>query len=127
MAPKFQEKAKAAYADEMPANVRARHLRNRMAAQWGYVLTMLETGKRKDAQGRTLTEAWADMVLADPAGEFSRVCADILPKETADAVQSGATLSIQQLYLTAVQAAQSAPNPKQIDGQSKPLETKEEW
>ena len=100
MAPKFQEKAKAAYADEMPANVRARHLRNRMAAQWGYVLTMLETGKRKDAQGRTLTEAWADMVLADPAGEFSRVCADILPKETTDAAQSGATLSIQQLYLT---------------------------
>jgi hypothetical protein len=99
-------------------------LRNRMAAEWQRVLDMLDKGRR-DPQGRTITEVWADMVLADPPAMFALVAAEILPKEQQDtSVGTGNTLSIQQLYLTAVQAAQSAPNPRQLE--AKPLESKEE-
>jgi hypothetical protein len=117
----FAKKAASKYED-MPAAVRARMLRNRMAAEWQRVLDMLEKG-RKDPKGRTITEVWADMVLADPPAMFALVAAEILPKEQQDSANSP-SLSIQQLYLTAVQSAQNAPNPRQIE--AKPLPDKDD-
>ena len=100
----------------------------KMRADWDTVHAMLTDSKapRRDSQGRTVYEVWADMVLANPAEEFARVARDILPKEqlTTDDGTSSTTLSIQQLYLTAVQAAQLAPNPRLIE--AKPLEQKDE-
>jgi hypothetical protein len=91
-----------------------------MSAEWGRVLHLLETG-RKDAKGRTVTEVWADMVLANPGEEFSRVSNMILPKDI-PVSESGNNVitSIQALYLTAVQKANAAPAPRVIEG-------KEEW
>ena len=121
-----QKKEKRHYPKEdMPLHIRTRMLRNRMTIEWQRVIDMLEKGRR-DAKGRTITEVWADMVLADPAGEFARVCQEILPKELVpEAGTSGATLSIQQLYLTAIQSAQTVPNPRQIEGKAE--EEPEPW
>jgi hypothetical protein len=117
-----KEKISQRYPEDMPANVRGRMLRNRMAAEWQRVLDMLEKG-RKDPQGRTITEVWADMVLADPPAMFALVASEILPKEQ-QVDGSSPSLSIQQLYLTAVQSAQNAPNPRQIE--AKPLPDKDD-
>jgi hypothetical protein len=120
----FAKKAKAVaqHYEDMPATVRGRVLRNRMAAEWQRVLDMLEKG-RKDPKGRTITEVWADMVLADPPAMFALVAAEILPKEQ-QVDGNSPSLSIQQLYLTAVQSAQNAPNPRQIE--AKPLPDKDD-
>jgi hypothetical protein len=125
---KQSQLARARGGNEMSQSVAARMTRNKMRADWDTVHAMLTDPKapRRDSQGRTVYEVWADLVLANPAEEFARVARDILPKEqptTGDGTSS-TTLSIQQLYLTAVQAAQLAPNPRLIE--AKPLERKDE-
>jgi hypothetical protein len=56
------------------------------------------------------------MVLANPAAEYARVARDILPAETPDDLNGNAMVNnIQALYLTAVQRAERAPNPRVVD------------
>jgi hypothetical protein len=81
-----------------------------MAAIWGEVLTLLESGKRRHKDGRTLVQVWADAVLDDPASAFAFVNEHVLPKE--QELQPNQQLnSIQNLYLTAVQQAARMPAP----------------
>jgi hypothetical protein len=92
------------YRDNLTPNVRGRQTRHRMVCEWNFVLDML-TGKapRRDAQGRTVIEVWADLVLANPPLEFARVAREILPQETPESGAAGATASsIQTLYLVAM-------------------------
>jgi hypothetical protein len=105
---------------EMSASVRSRRIRERMECEWGFVLDMLTGvgGKkpRRHKDGRTLTEVWADMVLADPAGEFARVAQHLLmPEPDASASGGNVVTNIQSLYLTALQAASREPNPRTIE------------
>ena len=99
-------KARPSYRDDMPANVRSRMQRGRMICEWAFVLDMLNSGKRKHRDGRTLTEVWADLVLENPAQEFARVAKDLLLPETPEAsAGAGAVTNVQALYLLAVQGA----------------------
>ena len=82
-----------------------------MTAEWGLVLDMLTGDKpRRTKDGRNITEVWADMVLADPPGEFARVAQYLLPPELAPDAGAGAVVTnIQSLYLTALTAANVRP------------------
>jgi hypothetical protein len=104
--------------NEISRTAQGRRQRARMTAEWGLVLDML-TGKkpRRTKDGRNITQVWADMVLADPPGEFARVAEYLLPPEVPDAAAgAGATITnIQALYLTALQAASREPNPRTIE------------
>jgi hypothetical protein len=65
-------------------------------------------------------------VLANPAAEYARVARDILPAEAPDDPNGNAVVNnIQALYLTAVQRAQRAPDPRVVDAlaAAKPLST----
>jgi hypothetical protein len=89
--------------------------RHRMNAEWKRVLDMLEKG-RLDPKGRTVTEVWADMVLANPGEEFARVSSMLLPKELPQTEGGGNVItSIQALYLTAVQKANTTAEPIAIE------------
>jgi hypothetical protein len=104
--------------NEMSQSVAARMTRNKMRADWDTVRAMLTDPKapRCDALGCDVFQVWADMVLANPAAEYARVARDILPAETPDDPNSNAVVNnIQALYLTAVQQAQRAPNPRVVD------------
>jgi hypothetical protein len=92
-----------------------RRIRRRMGAEWNRVLDMLEAG-RLDPKGRTVTEVWADMVLANPGEEFARV-SSMLPKDVPQTEGGGNTVitSIQALYLTAVQKANATTEPVVIE------------
>jgi hypothetical protein len=79
---------------------------------------MLESGKRRTKDGRTLVEAWADAVLADPAAGFAYVNEYILMKD-AQPTDNTQLTSIQNLYLTAVQQASKMPAPS--------IEHDDEW
>ena len=109
-----------AHASEHVSTRRSRH---RLRAMWDTVERMLTDPKapRRDAAGRDVFEVWADLVLQNPPLEFARVAKDILPAERPeDAVAGGAIVNnIQALYLTAVQAANRAPDPRvvaQVEG-----------
>jgi hypothetical protein len=105
------------YRDDLTPNVRGRQTRHRMVCEWNFVLDML-TGKapRRDAQGRTVIEVWADLVLANPPLEFARVAREMLPQELPESANDNAVrTSIQNLYLTAVQAANKMPDPRIIE------------
>jgi hypothetical protein len=104
--------------NEMSQSVAARMTRNKMRADWDTVRAMLTDPKspRRDAHGRDVFEVWADMVLANPSAEYARVARDILPAETPDDSNGNAVVKyIQTLYLTAVQRAQRAPDPRVVD------------
>jgi hypothetical protein len=93
-------------------------LRHRMSTEWKRVLDMLEKG-RLDPKGRTVTEVWADMVLANPGEEFARVSSMLLPKELPQTEGGGNVItSIQALYLTAVQKANTTTEPITIEHKS---------
>ena len=109
-----------AHASEHVSTRRSRH---RLRAMWDTVERMLTDPKapRRDAAGRDVFEVWADLVLQNPPLEFARVAKDILPAERPeDGAGAGAIVNnIQALYLTAVQAANRAPDPRvvaQVEG-----------
>jgi hypothetical protein len=101
---------------------RVRMTRHRMRAIWDTVERMLTDPKapRRDAAGRDVFEVWADLVLQNPPLEFARVANEILPPEPSGGGEnSPAITNIQSLYLTAVQAANRAPDPRivaQVEG-----------
>jgi hypothetical protein len=98
---------------EMSATEHGKRQRRRMTAEWALVLDML-TGEapRKTKDGRNITQVWADMVLADPPGEFARVAQYLLPPEAPEAGQAGNVTNVQALYLMAVQAANRDARPE---------------
>jgi hypothetical protein len=93
-----------------------------MRAIWDTVERMLTDPRapRRDAAGRDVFEVWADLVLQNPPLEFARVAKEILPPEPSGGGEnSPAITNIQQLYLTAVQAANRTPDPRivaQVEG-----------
>jgi hypothetical protein len=101
---------------------RVRMTRHRMRAIWDTVERMLTDPKapRRDAAGRDVFEVWADLVLQNPPLEFARVANEILPPEPSGGGENSlAITNIQSLYLTAVQAANRAPDPRivaQVEG-----------
>jgi hypothetical protein len=103
----------------MPMTLHGRRQRARMTAEWSLVLDMLTGDKpRRTKDGRNITQVWADLVLADPPGEFARVAEYLLPPEASDgAAGAGGNVvtNIQSLYLTALQAASREPNPRTIE------------
>jgi hypothetical protein len=105
-----------AHASEHVSTRRSRH---RLRAMWDTVERMLTDPKapRRDAAGRDVFEVWADLVLENPPLEFARVAKDILPAERPeDNAGAGAIVTnIQALYLTAVQAANRAPDPRVVE------------
>jgi hypothetical protein len=114
---KQSQLARARGGNEMSQSVAARLTRNKMRADWDTVRAMLTDPKtpRHDAQGRDVFQVWADMVLANPAAEYARAARDILPAEAQDKSNSSVVNNIQALYLTAVQQAQHAPDPRVVD------------
>jgi hypothetical protein len=102
-----------AHASEHVSTRRSRH---RLRAMWDTVERMLTDPKapRRDAAGRDVFEVWADLVLQNPPLEFARVAREILPPEKAEEGAGGSAIvtNIQSLYLTAVQAANRAPDPR---------------
>ena len=113
--------------NEMSQSVAARMTRNKMRADWDTVRAMLTDPRtpRRDAQGRDVFEVWADAVLADPAGEYSRVARDILPAEAPDNSGGNSVVNnIQTLYLRAVQEANRRPDPRIVEASAEPVTEK---
>jgi hypothetical protein len=111
----------------MSQSVAARMTRNKMRADWDTVRAMLTDPKapRRDALGRDVFEVWADLVLANPPAEYARVARDILPAETPDNSNGNSVvMSIQQLYLQAVQEANRQPDPRIVEASAEPVSEK---
>ena len=121
---KASQLARSRGGNEMSQSVAARMTRNKMRADWDTVRAMLTDPRtpRRDAKGRDVFEVWADAVLADPAGEYSRVARDILPAEAPDnSGGNSAVNNIQTLYLRAVQEANRRPDPRIVEASAEPV------
>jgi hypothetical protein len=126
---KSSQLARSQAAPEMPMALHGRRQRARMTAEWSLVLDMLTGEKpRRTKDGRNITQVWADLVLADPPGEFARVAEYLLPPEAVEgASNSSVVTNIQSLYLTALQAASREPNPRTIESTAEPAKEASEW
>lgn len=119
-------------ANVVSATEHGRASRHRMRAVWDTVERMLTDPKspRRDAQGRDVFEIWADLVLENPPMEFARVAREILPRDEAapvDASTPSIVTNIQQLYLTAVQAANKEPDPRIVQGYAEGSPPVSDW
>jgi hypothetical protein len=99
--------------------IRAQLIRNKIAADWQIVHEMLTGERRRRApDGRDVYEIWADIVLENPPAALAFMMERILPKPLDEQGVNPQLTSIQNLYLTAIQAANQMPAPKAIEHES---------